>query len=936
MKGKNIKKMVSAFLSVAMLQSAGTNILVTASADITNEKVNYDVEERTISEEDLSLASLPTKLLTCFDQESYNPVQIDKESYYDLYSVGTVNDDGTKSLLTFNQPIKYYNAETDSICFINNTLVADGTKYINQGNSYSMSFPEVISDGLDFSLDNYAFNMKPISVKYNEKPTVINNEIVYNGVFDNHTSVHYSLENIGFKESIIVNEPNGCSTYDFVFTSEDVIPSANTGQSITFVDDQTGEPIYVMQPTYIIDSYDGEYIEDEKHISYDNYYEIEALSDNTYLIHMNLDESFLNSDSTVYPCVIDPSVWACNFYDGSSSYVTQSGGSAYVNNQLSAGSFNGSGEHLSYVKATSVDKLRWIEPNRLISANFNVKADSTGYSNSCTINCYDSMTTASVSSVTYSGLLSSLGSLQSSTTFTTLGASYSFDVTSLFRDWISFELGEGGKNPEYGFILRGASGASTPGRWFSSTSSSDTYFSLVYQEGEEIRDGFYNIKNVSTGKYLQYNNGNQLYLSSHPSYDVCKWQIILTKSGDGLTTYGTYSISPFDDLDTTIKGVNTNDSVTTNATGNKFRIIRNGDGTFRIMPAGTNYARVSNAIGINSSNYAIIQEYSNISSMKWTFEPVVNRYYSEYTPDNINDTTGSYPTQYRMNCYGYASCNILYYGDYIPYEYYKQQPGEFASTADKPNVLPNFPSYDPDEIMDNIVHNMLLDADYLDYSLTEYNPPTGLPVKQFGANSRLIALATGTEDYHFYMQHNDGTWSHKPGASFVRNYSIDSSESSPVYLTNSNIKSLANQGYYAGGALKFFIITYRDAIVDHPHGRRNSTTAITIYDKDKAGDLMFTSRTINTGTTQACFDFYNDYDFYSFTPSSTQTYTISTTCGLGYDIDGYVYDCNGNQVTYSTSSGQVNMSFNAVSGERYYIKIYNFDEMPGEYTISVS
>jgi hypothetical protein len=85
MKGKNIKKMVSAFLSVAMLQSVGTNILVTASADITNEKVNYDVEERTISEEELSLASLPTKLLTCFDQESYNPVQLDKESYYDLY-----------------------------------------------------------------------------------------------------------------------------------------------------------------------------------------------------------------------------------------------------------------------------------------------------------------------------------------------------------------------------------------------------------------------------------------------------------------------------------------------------------------------------------------------------------------------------------------------------------------------------------------------------------------------------------------------------------------------------------------------------------------------------------------------------------------------------------------------------------------------------------
>lgn len=85
-----------------------------------------------------------------------------------------------------------------------------------------------------------------------------------------------------------------------------------------------------------------------------------------------------------------------------------------------------------------------------------------------------------------------------------------------------------------------------------------------------------------------------------------------------------------------MKGVTTNEAVTTNAEGNKFRIIRNADGTFRIMPAGANYARVSNAIGI--------------SSMKWTFEPVVNRYFSEYTPDRFNTAQ----VKERMNCYGYA------------------------------------------------------------------------------------------------------------------------------------------------------------------------------------------------------------------------------------------------------------------------------------------
>lgn len=171
--------------------------------------------------------------------------------------------------------------------------------------------------------------------------------------------------------------------------------------------------------------YNGDYIEGEEHITYNNWYEVETQSEGSYLIHMNLDEEFLSSESTVYPCVIDPSVWAVNFVNDSSSYVLQSGGTEYVNSQLSAGGFNGSSEHLSYVKPNSVNTLRWIEPNRLQSATFNVKAASSGYSNSCTINLYDSTTTSAVSAVSYSELISSLGSLQSSATFTTLGVSYS-------------------------------------------------------------------------------------------------------------------------------------------------------------------------------------------------------------------------------------------------------------------------------------------------------------------------------------------------------------------------------------------------------------------------------------------------------------------------------------------------------------------------------
>lgn len=938
MKKRKITKTFAVVLSLASLQMTSTNCSLLSSAidaestsATKSEVLTPEISE--ISDEALSLDALPNDLYNVLQADLQNVTRLDESTYSDFFTIQTVNNDGTKSIMSFDNPIKYYDEETQSIRFIENSIVPvacdEKVAFESQGNGYDVDFPSSISDGITFSENGYSIHMTPCNVATSTNPQIVDKKLVYGNVFDDNTDVHYELENSGIKESIVVDAPTGESTYNFNISVSGIVPESNAGTSIRFLDEETGELAFVIQPTFIVDSYTGEYIDGEEHISYNNSYELEYLSDDNYILHMNLDEEFLNAESTVYPCIIDPSIWAVNYAQFNSSYVLQSGGKGYVNNELSAGNFNGSGEHLSYIKANAIDKMRWIEPKRLQSASFRVKAASSGYTNTCVIDCYDSTTKSSVSNVTYSELTSSLGAKQSSATFTTLGDTYSFDITNLVKKWITYELGEGGKDPAYGFILRGASGQCTPGRTFSSTNTSDTYLYIVYQEGEEIEDGFYNIKNVSTGTYLTYNNGGQLYMSSSPSLSACKWQIILGK--DANTSYGVYAIRPYSNLNSAMKGTATNESVTTNTTGNNFRIIRNSDGTFRIMPAGANYARVSNAIGIKS-NYASIQEYKNDDMFKWTFEPVVNKYFSEYSPDNFNDTTSTAPAQYRMNCYGYAFCNILYYGDYSGK--YKQQPGEFATTANKANVRSNIVLYDPATSMENVVYNMRLDASRLGYNMTEYTP-TGTTVNQYGANSRLIAVVTGNTDYHFYMQHNDGSWSHKPGTTAVTNRSISSTQENPVYLTNDNIKQLANQGLYAGGKLKFFIIT-RDAVADHPHGIANNTTQSVLYYKDIAGDFMFTSATLSVGTKQACFDYYNDIDYYVFTPSSTKTYTLTTNCSSDYDIDGMIYDCNGNIIASSTNVGQINVKFNATSGTKYFIKIYNYKRVPGEYTITLS
>lgn len=176
---------------------------------------------------------------------------------------------------------------------------------------------------------------------------------------------------------------------------------------------------------------------------------------------------------------------------------------------------------------------------------------------------------------------------------------------------------------------------------------------------------------------------------------MCKWQAILKRNDDRNITYGVYTLSPYNNLNVSMKGMTTNDAVTTNSSGNTFRIIRNADGTFRIMPAGDSYARVSNAIGVNS-NYASIQEYSNISSMKWTFERVVNRFFSEYTPEKFNDVISYDNIQDRLNCYAYALGIMEHY--YLD-DSSQQSPGKLASNIDLRKPLVG----NEDVLMNNLI-----------------------------------------------------------------------------------------------------------------------------------------------------------------------------------------------------------------------------------------
>jgi len=326
-------------------------------------------------------------------------------------------------------------------------------------------------------------------------------------------------------------------------------------------------------------------------------------------------------------------------------------------------------------------------------------------------------------------------------------------------------------------------------------------------------------------------------------------------------------------------------------------------------------------------------------------------YYENKFKDPMFDPNAQYldnPThaQYRMNCYGYALGNILegsYAASYAPH---RQYPGHFAFNSISVKIITNLK--DENTLMSNLINNMQYDAIRLGYTMTEYTTANST-VEQFGlftnSTTRLIALVTATDasNWHFYMQHSDGTWSHKPGTYAVTNKVFDNTANSTVtnvVLTNANIKANANKGLYAGGQLRFFTVT-KHAVWDYPH-----TPPINVIDpqttlvhSDIAGECLVTARNVSTGATAARIDFHDDQDFFRFQAPTSKTYSISTTgASSGSSLGLKLYSNTGLEIKNIVSSNGSNVSTTQlmIAGQVYYIEIYSSTKTQTNYTLNIS
>ena len=326
--------------------------------------------------------------------------------------------------------------------------------------------------------------------------------------------------------------------------------------------------------------------------------------------------------------------------------------------------------------------------------------------------------------------------------------------------------------------------------------------------------------------------------------------------------------------------------------------------------------------------------------------------------------TAAYRVKLRelQNCYGYA---IHVYSESKAYECefgvlpdgtagynyierpYRQQPGEFAHTIDYvSNRLEEAKSKTNAKDYMDIIQSFIYE-DFAALRISsgeEWIIRRSTETEAVPAGCRKIALVIKLGgDFHFYLRHSDGIWSHKPGAGHVTNKSLANSN---LILTDSNIDTEARRNVYPDG-IRYYIIG-KSAIIDYCHKAghygsvnkpRPSPTPLqtTPAFTDRAGTVPKTSQTISGTLTGARFDYSGDIDYYAFTPSQSGTYTIKTSITSStYDVDIVVSNFRNVPVASATGPENAVLTVNLVAGNTYYIKVSDSKNNKGTYTLYIS
>lgn len=320
-----MKKKVLRFLAVLLIFSICTSLLPESVFAVT---VEESVEETTPTIADFLAGTATAEDIYGVLDPSIVPAAIDyneaveknhiarcyEDEGTDLNKIIFLNIDGTKTMYTFDFPVKYVddNGNIQDIRLEIADSAVNAGAFETAANNTVTTFSAQFTDGITLEGNDTEIRLIPILPAPDLSATLSTADMVATTAtaqridadtvaypYDAKTTVEYSLTYTGFKEDIVVSEYTGQTTYPFRLLTNG-LALEEIGGSFFLVDDQGN-----------IEASIGDIIiftADERNNAFGDIEPKTIVENQEYLLNIVVDAEYLADPATTYPIRIDPTV----------------------------------------------------------------------------------------------------------------------------------------------------------------------------------------------------------------------------------------------------------------------------------------------------------------------------------------------------------------------------------------------------------------------------------------------------------------------------------------------------------------------------------------------------------------------------------------------------------------------------------------------------
>ena len=260
-------------------------------------------------------------------------LSIDEESMLaDNTLIELENRDGSNTVYLFSEPVTFTddngNLKAKDISVEKQSdkeLKNKGYEYTNGQNDYRINFSEDSSKGLLVQFDDCNYSIVPqgkYSVTGKESVSEFLNEkfetFEYNSIYGVGTNLKFYPQLNGVKDEIVLNSSIGQAEFSFELKTENCYAVLNDDGTVSLISNNDKSNVQTFSAPF---AYDSEYVEGDRNEHYtDCSYSLDKTAENTYTMTVAVDKDWLNSESTVYPIVIDPTTSNISNYKDAAIY----------------------------------------------------------------------------------------------------------------------------------------------------------------------------------------------------------------------------------------------------------------------------------------------------------------------------------------------------------------------------------------------------------------------------------------------------------------------------------------------------------------------------------------------------------------------------------------------------------------------------------------